>query len=89
MRVTKQIKRLHKLVIAKLQSIKRELIAEKQVIDIYDDILGDKTQQAGDSDSQQQSTVNDSVQPEAEQQETKPTQQKASSRKAKSSGFKL
>lgn len=89
MRVTKQINRLHKLVIAKLQSIKRELIAEKQVIDIYDDILGDKTQQGGGSESQQQSTANESVRPEAEQQETNPTQQKASSRKAKSSGFKL
>lgn len=48
MRVTKQIKRLHKLVVAKLKSIKRELIAEKPVIDIYDSILGSMSEDSSE-----------------------------------------
>lgn len=42
MRVTKQIKRLHKLEVAELQGSDRKLVAEKQVIEIYDGILNKK-----------------------------------------------
>lgn len=96
MRVTKQIKRLHKLVVAKLKSIKRELIAEKPVIDIYDSILGSKSEEGSEEVRQEAvQAAGAQEQPQEKKEETVTMQEQpgkvttAKSSRSKTSQVKL
>lgn len=88
MRVTKQIKRLHKLVVAKLKSIKRELIAEKPVIDIYDSILGSKSEEPSGEEQQPVQTEEQSTAQEQKEEPVPVQEQPAKVTTAKSSRTK-
>lgn len=82
MRVTKQIKRLHKVLMAKLESIKRENIAESDIISMYDKLF-DKTDSASVENIQKEASSTVLLGKESNRQA------KSSSKKSKVSSFKL